>query len=239
MVLSLHVSDINIASLDTASLTFTPANWNLPQQVIFRPVDNHVINPDQVVNISVSVVAALSDDNYDPVAAQAFAATIRDDDIVAGDYDHNGLVERADYNTWRANFGGTTGSALAADGNGNGSVDAADYVLWRSRTTNTAAGAATEAAVSLSNPFAASVVSEPQPMGKAAASDEAFASISIDRLKFAPVSPVSASRLIIAFSDTSFVASDASLELLLIDGQRTSDRSEIAASPRRLTILPS
>jgi cytochrome c peroxidase len=46
-----------------------------------------------------------------------------------GDYDGNGVVEQADYNVWRANFGDT--SSLAADGNGNLVVDAADYVIWR------------------------------------------------------------------------------------------------------------
>ena len=46
-----------------------------------------------------------------------------------GDYDGNGIVEQADYNVWRANFGDT--SSLAADGNGNHIVDSADYVIWR------------------------------------------------------------------------------------------------------------
>ncbi len=47
---------------------------------------------------------------------------------MAGDYDSNGTVNQADYNTWRAAFGT---SQLSADGNGNSVVDAADYVIWR------------------------------------------------------------------------------------------------------------
>jgi hypothetical protein len=136
------VSDINAATLDQTTLTFTPANWNLPQRVVFRPIDDHVINPDKVVNITVSVVAALSDDAYDSVASKTFSATIRNDDFAAADYDHNGLVEQADYNTWRSNFGGNANLALAADGNRNGSVDAADYVFWLKKIGTPGAGAA-------------------------------------------------------------------------------------------------
>jgi hypothetical protein len=54
--------------------------------------------------------------------------------VVAADYDKNGIVEAADYNVWRSNFGSTTN--LAADGNGNGKVDAADYVIWRQNIGN-------------------------------------------------------------------------------------------------------
>jgi prepilin-type N-terminal cleavage/methylation domain-containing protein len=45
-----------------------------------------------------------------------------------GDYDGNGDVEMADYDTWRDAFGD---DLAEVDGNGNGVVDAADYVLWR------------------------------------------------------------------------------------------------------------
>ncbi|MEM1027614.1 MAG: PEP-CTERM sorting domain-containing protein, partial [Planctomycetota bacterium] len=48
--------------------------------------------------------------------------------LLAGDYNGNGVVDAADYTVWADNFGST--SALAADGNGNGVVDAADYTIW-------------------------------------------------------------------------------------------------------------
>jgi hypothetical protein len=48
---------------------------------------------------------------------------------VPGDYDHNGLVEPADYDVWTTTYGSTT--ILDADGNGSGKVDAADYTVWR------------------------------------------------------------------------------------------------------------
>jgi uncharacterized repeat protein (TIGR03803 family) len=49
--------------------------------------------------------------------------------VVPGDYDDNGVVDRADYDLWSRTFGSAT--ALAADGNGDGVVDAADYTVWR------------------------------------------------------------------------------------------------------------
>jgi glucose/arabinose dehydrogenase len=51
---------------------------------------------------------------------------------VPGDYNGDGEVNDADYQTWRATFGFTSrGGPQPADGNGNGEVDAADYVLLR------------------------------------------------------------------------------------------------------------
>lgn len=54
--------------------------------------------------------------------------------VVAADFDHNGIVEAADYAVWRSSFGSTTN--LAADANGNGKVDSADYVIWRQNIGN-------------------------------------------------------------------------------------------------------
>lgn len=49
--------------------------------------------------------------------------------LAAGDFDRNGVVDIADYNLWRVDFGSTTKSD--ADGNGDGVVNAADYTVWR------------------------------------------------------------------------------------------------------------
>jgi hypothetical protein len=48
-----------------------------------------------------------------------------------GDYNHNGIVDAADYTVWRDSLG-STGAGLAADGNINGVIDAGDYIVWKS-----------------------------------------------------------------------------------------------------------
>jgi len=56
-----------------------------------------------------------------------------------GDYNHNGVVDAADYVLWR-NTLGQSGSNLAADGNQNNSIDSGDYAVWRSHFGQSAAG---------------------------------------------------------------------------------------------------
>ncbi len=62
-----------------------------------------------------------------------------------GDYDHNGVVDMADYDIWRQNVG--TSNAVA-DGNRDGVVDAADYVLWRSNQGTSLPGIASGSSLS-------------------------------------------------------------------------------------------
>jgi hypothetical protein len=68
-----------------------------------------------------------------------------------GDYNHNHVVDAADYVVWRKTFG-QNGAALAADGNGNGTIDNGDFALWRSHFgqmlgSGAAAGSSSNAAV--------------------------------------------------------------------------------------------
>src|SRR5205823_4195363 len=48
---------------------------------------------------------------------------------VAGDYNHNGTIDAADYTIWRDTFGSI--SNLFADGNDTHIIDPGDYVAWK------------------------------------------------------------------------------------------------------------
>jgi hypothetical protein len=58
------------------------------------------------------------------------------------DYNHNGIVDAADFTVWRDTLG-RTGTGLAADGNGDGIVDQIDLQFWKVRFGNHAASGAT------------------------------------------------------------------------------------------------
>jgi hypothetical protein len=51
---------------------------------------------------------------------------------LAGDYNRDGVVNAADYTTWRNSLGELVANYNAADGNGNGRIDEGDYDVWKS-----------------------------------------------------------------------------------------------------------
>ncbi|HEX3599224.1 MAG TPA: hypothetical protein VHU84_03725, partial [Lacipirellulaceae bacterium] len=117
---------------------------------------------------------------------------------LAGDYDHNDVVDARDQVVWRQTFG-QTGDSLDADGNADGVVDAGDYVVWRISLTQsdvTQLAAGTLAAFSMTSNAAAEIslpVTDPTESSSITAVSSAIypasldlASESVPRLAFEP-----------------------------------------------------
>jgi hypothetical protein len=135
VVLSLAVSNGGIATLDRQTLTFTPANWNVPQRVVIRGIDNHAVNAHRTVDVTVAVVPSLSDDAYDAVLPQTFVATIRDDVAqFSADFATDGRINGNDLLAWQRGLGTTSGATAAkGDADNDGDVDRDDLTRWRAQ----------------------------------------------------------------------------------------------------------
>lgn len=81
-------------------------------------------------------------------AVDPVISTVRDNLVTLPDYNHDGIVDAADYTVWRDTLGSTT--ELDADGSGNGVVDAADYLVWKLYFGAVVPGPASGAGASLS-----------------------------------------------------------------------------------------
>jgi hypothetical protein len=89
-------------------------------------------------NVFTSVPVTNNTTTSTEVLATAITTVVRTNLVAnSADYNHNGLVDAADYVLWRK----TNGSPAAppgsgADGNGDGTVNSLDYNLWRSHFGN-------------------------------------------------------------------------------------------------------
>jgi hypothetical protein len=78
--------------------------------------------------------------------------------LIAGDLDANGVVNEADYTTWRNGYG-LLAHVTGADQNHNGIVDAADYVIWRkAMMAGAGAGVSIESTQAVPEPHAAALL---------------------------------------------------------------------------------
>jgi hypothetical protein len=67
---------------------------------------------------------------------------IEDDSVpVLGDYNHNAVVDAADYVVWRDSLNQSVPNGTGADGNDNGLIDSADYDIWKSHFGQSTVGA--------------------------------------------------------------------------------------------------
>jgi hypothetical protein len=80
-------------------------------------------------------------DSLDPSWRPTLTISYTNSMIIAGDYNHDGLVNTADFVVWRNTLGQSVSpSGRGADGNQNGTIDAGDYNFWRARFGNAMGG---------------------------------------------------------------------------------------------------
>ncbi|MGB1842269.1 MAG: Ig-like domain-containing protein, partial [Longimicrobiales bacterium] len=80
VVLAVASADPTEVTATPATLTFTPLDWDIPQIIEVRGVDENVADGDQTVDIVISVDDDLSDDRFDPILNDTISVTSLDDD---------------------------------------------------------------------------------------------------------------------------------------------------------------
>lgn len=91
-------------------------------------------------------------DGVNHVGLVAFTPTASAINALAGDYDHNGAVDAADYVVWRKTVGNSVANGSNADGSGNGLIDAFDFISWREKFGSPAGASAALASVEVPEP---------------------------------------------------------------------------------------
>jgi hypothetical protein len=79
-VTSSNTNEATVSAVPALPLVFTPTNWDTPQTVTVMAVDDRVIDGDQTVSLTVSVVDASSDATYAALANQTVTVTVVDND---------------------------------------------------------------------------------------------------------------------------------------------------------------
>ncbi len=83
VTISLGITDANEAVLDTTSLTFTPANWNIAQTVLVTGIDDTRVDGNVGYSI-VTLAAESADTGYDGLDAGDLSFINVDDDVPTG-----------------------------------------------------------------------------------------------------------------------------------------------------------
>ncbi|MBL8811907.1 MAG: hypothetical protein JNM43_17210, partial [Planctomycetaceae bacterium] len=80
VVVTVSSANTNEVGVNLSTLTFTPLNWAIPQEIILTGVDDAIADGDKLVNVTLSVSAAKSDATWNTVAARTIAVTNRDNE---------------------------------------------------------------------------------------------------------------------------------------------------------------
>ncbi len=82
VVVSVASSDTGEVTVSPAQLTFTSSNWNTAQAATTTGADDSLVDGPQFATITVAIVDASSDDDYDPVADVTVTVTNVDDEPI-------------------------------------------------------------------------------------------------------------------------------------------------------------
>ena len=80
VALTITSSDTGEATV-TSLITFTSANWDTPQNVTVTGVDDNIVDGTISSTLTVAVLDAISDDDFDAVADQTVSVSTTDDDV--------------------------------------------------------------------------------------------------------------------------------------------------------------
>ncbi|NVK42832.1 MAG: cadherin repeat domain-containing protein, partial [Oceanospirillaceae bacterium] len=116
VVLNVSVGDATEGSVDKSTLTFTTLNWNVPQTVTITGEDDDIIDGTVNYDITISVVDASSDDNYDSEADQTVNVNNTDDDLAGF------TITQSNGNTATTEAGGTDSFTVELDAEPNSDV---------------------------------------------------------------------------------------------------------------------
>ena len=116
-------------------VTFTPADWNIPQTITVTGVDDQVADGDQPFWIVTGWAVSL-DGRYHGIDPHDLQLVNREGERTSppnlpGDYNRDGTVDAIDMTIFRDTLGSHVPPFSGADGSGNGIVDSADYDLWK------------------------------------------------------------------------------------------------------------
>jgi probable HAF family extracellular repeat protein len=107
---------------------YTPADGMVDLNTLIDPSSGWELGDARAINNSGQIAGS------GLIHGQYHAALLSP--LVAGDYNHNGVVDAADYTVWRDSFG-RSGAGLAADGDGDGTIGSGDLNVWKANCGQT------------------------------------------------------------------------------------------------------